>query len=173
MLAFQSGLRVGELSALKKADISGNRRSIHVQRTEITYKDPVTNKRVCEVSDFPKTDAGERFLILPDQAADTINAILALNPEDEYLFSEAGKRIRANAFNRRLSRVCDELNILHRSMHKIRKTYGTTLIDANVQESFVTEQMGHTTIETTKKYYYYCNKDDAAKINQINRAVSC
>lgn len=125
------------------------------------------------MSDFPKTDAGERFLILPDQAADTINAILALNPEDEYLFSEAGKRIRANAFNRRLSRVCDELNILHRSMHKIRKTYGTTLIDANVQESFVTEQMGHTTIETTKKYYYYCNKDDAAKINQINRAVSC
>lgn len=32
---------------------------------------------------------------------------------------------------------CDALEIERRSMHKIRKTYGTALLDANVEDSLV------------------------------------
>lgn len=173
LLAFESGMRVGELSAIKKSDISLNCKVIHVQRTEITYKDPKTGKSICEVRDFPKSDAGDRYIILPNTAAVTINAILALNPDGDYLFWDKGKRIRENAFNRRLTRVCNALRIPPRSMHKVRKTYGTTLIDGNVPESLVAEQMGHKDITTTKKYYYFSNKNDQTKIAQINRAISC
>lgn len=91
----------------------------------------------------------------------------------EYLFSEHGKRIRSNAFNRRLTRVCDDLHIKHRSMHKIRKTYGTTLLDADVDESIVAEQMGHSDIATTKRFYYRSNKNDNTKFEQISKALSC
>lgn len=173
LLAFESGMRVGELSAIKKSDISLNQRVIHVQRTEISYTDPETGLRVCEVRNYPKSEAGDRYLILPDTAADTINNILSLNPNGEYLFEDKGKRIRENAFNRRLNRVCKTLKLKPRSMHKIRKTYGTTLIDGNVPESLVAEQMGHRDISTTKKYYYYSNKNDQTKLEQINRAFSC
>ncbi|MEF2764312.1 MAG: tyrosine-type recombinase/integrase [Mediterraneibacter sp.] len=96
-----------------------------------------------------------------------------LSKNSEYLFSEGGKRVRSNAFNRRLTRVCDELHLKHRSMHKIRKTYGTTLLDANVDESTVAEQMGHKDIATTKRFYYRSNKSDNTKLEQINRALSC
>ena len=58
-------------------------------------------------------------------------------------------------------------------MHKIRKTYGTTLIDADVNESTVAEQMGHKDITTTKRYYYRSNKSDDTKFKQISRALSC
>ena len=54
LLAFETGLRVGELSALKKEDIDPSRKYIHIQRTEITYKDPETNERICEVRNVPK-----------------------------------------------------------------------------------------------------------------------
>lgn len=173
LLAFETGLRVGELSALKKDDIIKSRKCIHVQRTEVTYKDPQTNKRICEVRDFPKTEAGDRYLIIPESAIVILDEILAQSKNSEYLFSEHGKRIRSNAFNRRLTRVCDDLHIKHRSMHKIRKTYGTTLLDKDVDESTVAEQMGHRDIATTKKYYYRSNKSDNTKFEQINRAFSC
>lgn len=171
LLAFETGLRVGELSALKKDDINKSKKYIHVQRTEVTFKDPVTNARVCEVRDFPKTEAGDRHLIIPASALQIIDRILELNKHDEYLFSENNKRIRSNAFNRRLARVCDDLHIKHRSMHKIRKTYGTTLLNANVDESTVAEQMGHTDISTTKRFYYRSNRSDNTKYEQINKAL--
>ena len=41
MLAFQTGVRVGELTAMKKDDIVDENGivSIHIQRTETKYKD--------------------------------------------------------------------------------------------------------------------------------------
>lgn len=141
--------------------------------TEITYKDPETNERICEVRDFPKTEAGDRYLIIPDSAIAILDDILTQSASGEYLFSEHGKRIRSNAFNRRLTRVCDDLHIKHRSMHKIRKTYGTTLLDADVDESIVAEQMGHSDIATTKRFYYRSNKNDNTKFEQISKALSC
>lgn len=172
LLAFETGLRVGELSTLKKTDIIRERKCIHIQRTEISYKDPDTKKRICEVQNFPKTESGDRYLIITELAINLIDEIIKLNPNDEYLFSENGKRIRSNAFNRRLSRICDDLHIKHRSMHKIRKTYGTTLLDARVDESTVAEQMGHADIATTRRYYYRSNKSDSTKFHQINQALS-
>lgn|GEM_PF-5193720 len=70
-MAFETGMRVGELSGLCKSDI--DERQIHVQRTEITYKDPETGERICEVRDFPKSEAGDRYLIIPDSALKTIS----------------------------------------------------------------------------------------------------
>ena len=101
-----------------------------------------------------------------------MNQILELNTSETYLFEHNGKRIRGNTFNKRLSRICNELHIPHRTMHKIRKTYGTTLIDSDVDEGFITEQMGHSDISTTKKLYYFSNKTTKNKEKQIENAIS-
>lgn len=173
LLVFETGLRVGELSALMKKDFNKTEKYLHIQRTEISYKDHATGKRICEVRNFPKTEAGDRKIVIPDSTIQILDKILSLNTDDscDYLFAEKGKRIRSNAFNRRLSRVCDNLQIKHRSMHKIRKTYGTTLLDGNVANSIVAEQMGHKDILTTIKYYYRSNKNFSTKQEQITRAL--
>ena len=64
------------------------------------------------------------------------------------------------------------MGLPHRTMHKIRKTYGTTLIDAKVDEGFIKEQMGHSDITTTKKLYYFSNKTEKNKTIQIENAIS-
>ena len=168
LLVFQTGLRVGELSALKPSDISDN--IIKVRRTEVKYRDE-NNKWIVKVSDHTKTESGIRDLIVPSSALDTIKAILDLNPEGEYLFERKGKRIRGNTFNKRVTKMCDDLNFPHRTIHKVRKTYGTTLIDNNVSEAFIKEQMGHSDISTTKKLYYFSNKSQKEKAEQIEKAV--
>lgn len=63
------------------------------------------------------------------------------------------------------------MHINKRTMHKIRKTYGTTLIDNNVDDALVAEMMGHKDISTTKKYYYYSNKSDSTKVDQMEQAL--
>ncbi len=169
LLAFQSGLRCGELAALKPSDIVGKR--IHVQRQEIKYKDPITNKCTHEIKEYPKTDMGDRYVIITDGTMETIEKIKQLNPVGEYLFETDGKRIMAHCYNGAINRMCAALNIPKKSMHKIRRTYGTTLIDEGVAESIITEQMGHSDISTTQKFYYFSNKTQKTKEAQIEKAI--
>ena len=168
LLVFQTGLRVGELSALKASDIS--KQNIRVSRTEIKYRDE-NGKWKLKVDDHTKTEAGTRDIIIPTSALDTIEAIKKLNPNGEYLFESRGKRIRGNTFNKRVTSMCNKLDMPHRSIHKVRKTYGTTLLDNNVDEAFVKEQMGHSDIATTRKLYYFSNKAENHKKEQIEKAV--
>lgn len=168
-LQFKTGVRVGELAALKHSDIGNG--YIHICRTEHKCRDEDGKWRI-QIKETPKTEAGNREVIIPPQAIETIEMIKKLNPSGEYLFMNNGKRIRGNTFNKRLSDVCNKIGILHHSTHKIRKTYGTTLIDNDVLDSIVAEQMGHKDINTTRKFYYYSNKGRKKKIEQITNAIS-
>jgi integrase len=167
LLTFQTGLRSGELSALKPSDIIGN--TIRIQRQEIRYKDE-SGKSIREVVDYAKTDAGIRDVIIDEDVLETIKKIRRLNPFGEFLFEKKGKRISGPSFYRHVKNMCNELNIEVKSMHKIRRTYGTMLIDGGVNDSVVKEQMGHADINTTRKHYYYSNKNQKTKEEQIKNA---
>jgi integrase len=167
LLQFQTGARIGEISTLKRDDIK--KHSILIRRTEVKIK--VDDKWTLAVSELPKTDAGYREIILPPSAQWTIDKIFELNPDGDFLFMDKGKRIRENTYNKRLNIICEKLNLAHRTTHKIRKTYGTTLLDNEVSDSFVAEQMGHTDVSTTRKLYYYSNKSYQTKLDQIGMAI--
>ena len=136
-----TGMKVGELSALKPEDIQLKEKggSIHVCQTEVHYS--VTDeygkrKNVVKVQDFAKSEAGNRHIILNSFAIQIIKRIKELNPTPkEFLFVENGQRIKIRGFSGALGRTCKSLDIPFRPMHKIRKTYGTTLLDNQVSET--------------------------------------
>lgn len=170
LLALQTGVRVGELSALKHSDWKGDR--LRVCRTEVRMKNE-QGKNCLVVREFTKTEAGMRSIFLTDSAKETLAKIVKINPYGEYLFeNEKGVRIRGNTFNKNLTRTLDALGLPHRSIHKLRKTYGTTLIDNGCSDSVVTSQLGHKSIDTTRKYYYYSNKNEKEVENQIQKAIN-
>ena len=168
LLLFKTGLRIGELAGLKKCDISEN--VIHVHRTEICYEDNSGN-RVFEVKDFPKTEAGIRDVFIPDNCLWILQKLRIANPFGEFVFENNGSRIRTYVFRNRLDTVCKHTGVVRKSPHKIRKTYGSILIDNGVDESLVIEQMGHTDIKTTREYYYKNRKNDLQKAEVINNVI--
>lgn len=165
LLIFKSGVRIGELAALKKADITGN--VINISRTEVSYK-ANDDSMVYEVRDFPKTEAGIREVIIPDKYLWIIKEIRKINPFGEFLFEINGKRIRTYVFRNRLYTVCRKTGAVKKSPHKIRKTYGSILIDGGAADSLIISQMGHTDITTTKNYYYRNRKGQSQKVEAIN-----
>ena len=171
LLAFQTGVRVGELCTIRKDDIVNEEGAmfIHIRRTETKYKE--NGEYVVKVKEYPKSSAGDRYVFCTDHAIETINKILSLNNDGVYLFEENGKRIYESSFANTITWMCKTLNIPARSMHKIRKTYGTTLIDAGVDEAIIVEQLGHSDIHCTKQYYYFSNKNREKKKNQISKAI--
>lgn len=169
LLAFQTGVRVGELCTLKYSDIKGNK--LCIRRTEVRYRGK-DGKYIFEVRESPKTEAGNRDIILNSDAQQTLKAIRKLNPFGEYMFMSEGKRIKEKAFSVKIVKICRYVGIRERSMHKARKTYATKLINGGVDESLVIKQMGHTSIDCTKGHYYFNNKSDEDAAKQIEKAMS-
>ena len=80
-----------------------------------------------------------------------------------------GERMTTNCFRARLRRICDKLGIYKKSPHKIRKTYGTILLDNNVDERFVLGQMGHSNVKVTENHYHRNRKSIAKKVEVVSR----
>ena len=151
LLMFLTGIRVGELVALKHTDFCGN--VFWVQRTETRIPKNGGGYEY-QIKDTPKTDAGIRHVIIPSDYAWIEKKIRSCNPFGEYVFEEGGKRYTTNSIRRRMRTICKELGIVPKSPHKIRKTYGSILLDNGIDNKLITEVMGHTNIACTEEYYH-------------------
>lgn len=152
LIMFLTGIRVGELVALKHSDFDGN--TFKIRRTETKYVDE-DGKYVYGIKDFPKTEAGMRTVILPKSYAWIANKLRLYNPFGEYIFVESGdRRLTTNCIRRRMERVCDKLGIIRKSPHKARKTYGSILLDNGIDNKLITDMMGHTDIMCTEGHYH-------------------
>lgn len=170
ILVFQTGIRCGELVGLRFSDFEG--RKVHIHSQEISYKDPDNpKKRIHEVVEYTKTEAGDRWIPITEQALETLERIRTMNPRGEFLMESNGERMHTNSFNGQLYRACIACGLKKRSMHKIRKTYATRLLDNNVPTKLVTSVMGHEDIATTYKYYWKDAQEEKESIAIISEVI--
>lgn len=165
LLIFSSGIRVGELCTLKWGDVEGN--VLKIRRTETIYKEE-KGKNIYGVKEFPKTDAGVRNVVIPTKDMWIVKEIRKLNPFGSYLFERDGERLKALFFRKRLYKICDMIGIVKKSPHKVRKTYGTILLDSGIDQRLVLDQMGHADILCSENYYHRNRKDTDKKTEIIN-----
>lgn len=151
LLTFLTGMRIGELVALKQDDIRDG--FVHVKRTEMKYYDDETGKNVYEVKETPKTAAGIRSIPVPKNYLWVLDKLQEYNKGDEYVFSENGKRLTQNCIRQRQYRVCKKIGLAQKSPHKNRATYATMLYESNAQDTDVINLLGHKSIQCTRQYY--------------------
>ena len=165
LIAIYTGMRVGEIVSLKHEDVFKN--YLYVRRTQIRYKE--NGKDVYEIRNSPKTDAGVRKVAITPKLIPVINKLKMENFDNEYLFwDKENKKIKTiHALTCYLYRVCEQVGIHKRSMHVLRKTYATQLLNAGIDGTIITNQLGHTNLDTTKEYYYYNDKS----IDQIAQTI--
>lgn len=169
ILAFYTGVRIGELCTLKRSD-NIEKYFLTIQRTEVTYKDKALNKYVTTIKESTKGDE-TRVIDLPKKAQAIIDQLYLLNPNGEYLFMDNKGRIKSKRFNYYLTKACRELGIQEKTSHKMRKTYGSNLLEKEVGEAIVQGQLGHKQISTTHNFYHYDITDDDERSDIINQAV--
>lgn len=165
LLLFKTGMRVGELVAVKFSDIIGN--TIRIRRTETRYKDE-NGKAVFGIKETPKTEAGIRDVIIPNDFLWIIRKIKVLNPFGEYLLTKDGSRVKTYSIRKRLYSICEKTYIYKKSPHKIRKTYGSILMDNDIDSTLIIGQMGHTDIQCTERHYHRNRKNNDRKADILS-----
>lgn len=181
--AFQTGLRVSELAALKWSDIGEEKENcIHIQRMETReYErrpDGSWGGERYTVTERTKSFAGNRNVYLTSIARDILQKAEAHNAsqgyaDNEYIFLKNGKRATARDLNTILRRCCTKANISEKGMHKIRKSFISTLIDnGDININFIREQVGHTDERTTYGNYCFNRKPSLQTAQAMERALA-
>lgn len=148
------GLRVGECLALNEHDIDLMHRKIYIHKT-LTH-DAYGN---VVLSNSPKTQAGNRYLPIPDSLYPYIVEQMRFcesqeNNKDKYLFKPPFNQFTdSKNVNRALSKILKELEIEHMSSHSLRHTYATRAIEAGVTPVVLQKLMGHTDVSITLNTY--------------------
>lgn len=184
MLDFEIGVRCGELLALKESDIiSENGTSKLYIHRQVVKENNITDleniKQIgWNVVDYTKSDCGERKIPLTPKALEYIDRIRQINvlngnQNKGFLFlTEDGTIITRDALDGQLRRGCAYAGIPIRSMHKIRKTYASTLYQRGVSITIISKLLGHADESTTMKHYIFNLKDETETDSLVLNALS-
>lgn len=177
-LTFKTGLRIGEIVTLKESDIEGS--YIHVQRMEIRTVRQLDNgawsKQAFTVADYTKSAAGDREVYLSVNARKILEKIIACNREhgytdNGYLFLNEKGRIHAKSVDYRIRKYCRHIGISEKAMHKIRKTYISTLIDSGLNINEIRKLAGHEDERTTYGNYCFNRKTVSETESLLEKAL--
>ena len=181
--AFQTGMRISEIVGLKWSDINEEQNNcIHVQRMEsIQYNrlpDGTWGNPARNIIERTKSDVGNRNIYLTTTARKILKMIWESNEKkgysnSEYIFLNDNKRIYAPALDSRIRKYCNHINISEKGMHKIRKTYVSTLIDCdNININYIRAQVGHADERTTYGNYVFNRKSEDLTETEMEKALA-
>jgi len=162
-VAAYTGLRRGELVALRWRDVDFARHKIVVQRS-VSADVEATSTKSRRARDVP----------LPDQAAGALDRLSQrrdfTRPDDYVFVNRLGRRLDGSALRRRVERARERAGLRPLRFHDLRHTYGSLLVAGGVDLASVKAAMGHSRITTTERYLHARSAGEMA--DRFTRALA-
>ena len=161
-LMFLTGMRIGEVAAIKYEDFKEN--EIIISRSEVMDydmdEDGTFHYAGTKVVDHAKTDAGERSIPCTDGVKQLISLIKEASNkygfyDDGYVFCPYSRRLKSSTIDIKIYEFCEKIGIPKKSAHKIRKTFISQMVFNGIDIDTVCRVSGHTDITTTFNSYTY------------------
>jgi len=176
-VAVGTGLRRGELLALRWSDIDLGEARLSVRRSIETIKGVTRSKP-------PKTARSARTISLPSFVVSALQrcrvdqqerrSILGLEHAtgEDWVFTRADESVwEPGAFSLRFARLVKRAKLRHLRFHDLGHSFGTLALASGVDLKTLSSALGHSEISTTANVYLHVveslRKDAAARIDAI------
>lgn len=184
LIELYSGLRMGEVNALKPEDIDFKNRKIYVHSTVARGIDARPFIR-----DTTKTEAGVRYVPISDVLVPILHEALDQmkdNPEGLIFYDyhkknkwNEGKKggiIETSQVNSFFQRICEKAGVPAMGQHSLRHTFATRCMEAGIQAVVLKKWMGHTdihiTLDTYTDVFDRMNNESTEKYDDLIRELN-
>ncbi len=151
LCGFRTGMRLGEILALRWEDIDWRNNRIQVERSIRRGK-------------INRTKTGRARLVdMSDQLREVLKALLTrrkreglqagLSEEIPWVFHRGGSPIPANSLRYPFRQTLKKAGFSHMRIHDMRHTYASLLLSNGESPAYVKEQLGHASIQMTVDIY--------------------
>ena len=168
LICMYTGLRIGEICALKWENIDLDKGIIYVRSTIQRIKDFNSGKSKILISS-PKTSSSFREIPI-------INFLLPLlkkfkNNNDYYVITNKIKYIEPRGYYLRYQTILNKLNMNYYNFHCLRHTFATKCAELGVDAKSLSELLGHSNVKTTLTLYVHPSMD--AKKTYMDKLYEC
>ena len=154
LICLSSGIRIGEICALRWADIDLECGVIRVSKTiQRIYIDGHTEL----IEDAPKTVNSNREIPLTRELAAYIRPIRKIVKADFYLLSNSPTPIEPRTYRDYFRRLTEKLGLPPIRFHGLRHSFATRCIESRCDYKTVSSILGHSNISTTLNLYVHPN----------------
>ncbi|PAT00999.1 hypothetical protein CI105_08910 [Candidatus Izimaplasma bacterium ZiA1] len=168
LIALLTGMRIGEISALRYSDICFKSNTIYISRTLQRIYTKQEKTKVIETT--PKTNSSIRAIplsrelkeILKDQKYDSTDYVLSLS----------STAVEPRLLRKRFDSLLSKTKIKHHKFHSLRHTFATKCIEAKIDYKTLSVLLGHSNIDTTLNLYVHPNISQKKKaINKLTASI--
>ncbi|MGN0438122.1 MAG: tyrosine-type recombinase/integrase [Lachnospiraceae bacterium] len=172
LVLYYSGMRAGELLALKKCDIDFDKKLIHVNKTlsHIKARDSDVLTVYDDVISEPKTANSIRDVPISDNCRKYILWLLSDDIDSDYVIHNSfGGFMKLRSFQQTFRRICEEdAHINYKGLHALRHTFTSDLVRKGANVSIVSKILGHSSVKFTyDRYFHSPREDDFDTINLL------
>lgn len=165
VISLHTGLRIGELLALKWEDIDFKNKIMSVTTTacDISFEN-----QIYHIEDTPKSRSSLREIPLTNETIDLLKGLKEYQQnKSKYVVSRAsGKQIIIRSYQDSFQRLLKRLRISHYGFHSLRHTFATRCYKLGMDIKTLSELLGHSSPAITLKIYVHTDID--TKRNALN-----
>lgn len=152
VLCLYTGLRVGELLALKWEDIDFSAGALLVEKTVHDGKDEKGHFGL--VMETPKTQSSVRRIPLPKQLIPILKKIKK-ETKSKYVISNNRRGVSVRVYQRNFSALLKRIGVPHKGFHALRHTFATRAIECGMDVKTLSEILGHKSATITLNRYVH------------------
>lgn len=150
LLSLYTGLRLGEICALKWSDIDWKRCTISVKRTAQRVQ---RGKKTVLIVGTPKFLRSQRTIPLPAYILEALRNSAQNVRSDTYIFGTSQTPAEPRTIQRRFHKLMGKLGIADVHFHTLRHSFATQLLELGVDIKTVSVLLGHGSAKTTLDFY--------------------
>ena len=154
LISLYSGIRIGELCALKWEDVDFKKNCLTINKTiqRVYIKDK--NKNISKVIiTTPKTKNANREIPINKEFLEILKKVKS--DKKHYVLTGSEKYIEPRTYRKYFNKVLNELKIKHFNFHSLRHTFATNCISLGVDYKTVSELLGHANVNITLNLYVH------------------
>ena len=172
-LIIYTGLRCGELAALKWSDIDFENKKIYVRKNIVTvydYKNSDKKTRKVNLQTSTKTSDG-RIIPLIKNAEDILNSIKSKYQEinsDGFIINNSNKMVHVDTISDSYTNIAKTAGIENPlGIHTLRHTFASLLIKKGVDIKIVSDILGHKDVAFTYNTYVHILEEQKTQAMEL------